>query len=387
MRRTLAISILACLAACGEAPATPPKVVFDTVGGVIHVRNSPVGQWGDRDAWVTRRTARIGAVEAPEEALFTNRVMTPSLGPDGYVYVLEYSNPRVAIFDREGEFVEQLGRRGRGPGEFLAPTGLTWDAYGRLWVADAWGPRYSVYDSDRTFLGTRERPVTVVRRQQHQMTTLADGSIVDESSDTPMLYFLAVDSASGMVDTIASVRRPEPPRELDSVFPGRESVLSEVLGNYMPSVEWAMSSNGTYWVGSTATLELLHLASPSDTLRIVRSSHRNADLDPGERDLILEAEREAGLDAGGLGAVKNLFAGLHMLDSGHLLVELVEAGASERSQFDVFDPEGRYLGVLELSFRVASGSVLTSRGDTIVGVEVDSMDVPFVVIDVIERPR
>ncbi len=67
---------------------------------VQHVRQA------DGDAWATRRTARIGALEAPDEALFTNRLMTASLGPDGYLYVLEYGNPRVAIFDRQGAFVE-----------------------------------------------------------------------------------------------------------------------------------------------------------------------------------------------------------------------------------------------------------------------------------------
>jgi len=387
MLRTIVASTLLSLAACSGPSSPAPAIVFDTIGSVVHVQNPGEGQWGPDDGWVARRSSRIGAVEVPEEALFTNSVMTAALGPDGLLYVLEYSNPRVAVFTRGGDFVEQLGRLGRGPGEFLAPTGLTWDRYDRLWVADAWGPRYSVFDVDRSFLGTRERPVRVVRRQQHQMTTLADGSIVDESADSPMLHFLGVDSASGAVDTLASVRRPERPAELASVFFGRNSALPEVLGNYMPSLEWAMTPDGSYWVGSTTSMKLVHLTSAEDTLRVVHTSHRFAELDADERQLIAEAEREAGLDEGGLGAVKNVLSGLHILDTGHVLAALPPADAAPGSEFDVFDPQGRYLGVIGLSFHVASGSVLTSRGDTIVGIEADSMDVPFVVVDVIERNR
>jgi hypothetical protein len=52
--------------------------------------------------------------------------------------------------------------------------------------------------------------------------------------------------------------------------------------------------------------------------------------------------------------------------------------------FEVFDPEGRYLGRVLLPFRLASVPVI--RGDVLVGVTENELEVPFVVRARIVKP-
>ena len=55
----------------------------------------------------------------------------------GDVYVADISNAIIVVFGRDGKFRGTVGRKGRGPGEFQAPTGIAIDNRNdRLWVRD-----------------------------------------------------------------------------------------------------------------------------------------------------------------------------------------------------------------------------------------------------------
>ncbi len=379
--------IVACaLLGCTDRSAPPVEAVIDTVQGVIRVANPADSRWSPDEHWELRETLRIGSVEARPGEFFTNVLMTPVLGQDGSIYVLEHSNPRVAVFDRTGTFVGQISRGGRGPGELSSPTGVMWDAYGRLWIADAWGAAYKIFSKDGQFLESRTRPVTVVSRRQHPLSLAPDGGIVDEASDGPMLYMLHVDSATGAVDTVARARRPDRPSALSARPSVRGSAISQVARSYLPSLQWAYAPNGSHWVTRTDSLRLLNIDENGDTLRIVETSHREASYTPDEENLISEAVSESGLSRDELGVSKEIVSGLHVLSDGHLLVQIAENEGSS-TVFDVFDPEGRYLGELDVGFRIAFNSLFTTTGDTLLAVTTDSLDVPYVVRSVIDRRR
>jgi DNA-binding beta-propeller fold protein YncE len=59
---------------------------------------------------------------------------------------------RVKVFDLDGTFLEQIGRRGTGDGEFNFPTFASLDAEGRLYVVDSINARIQVFGPDGTFL-------------------------------------------------------------------------------------------------------------------------------------------------------------------------------------------------------------------------------------------
>lgn len=63
----------------------------------------------------------------------------------GNLYVLDAPAQRVRVFDRGGAFLGELGRAGRGPGEFLAPVALAVDADDRLYVLDPMNQRLEVF--------------------------------------------------------------------------------------------------------------------------------------------------------------------------------------------------------------------------------------------------
>ena len=65
------------------------------------------------------------------------------------MYVSEYGNHRVSVFDTEGNFLRIsplcCGRKGSGKVEFNYPYGLTTDKNGNLYVCDSDNNRVVIY--------------------------------------------------------------------------------------------------------------------------------------------------------------------------------------------------------------------------------------------------
>jgi hypothetical protein len=72
---------------------------------------------------------------------------------NGDVYVSDgYGSARVVKYSRDGRYLLQWGKRGKGPGEFGLPHNLVIDAQGRVYVTDRDNQRIEVFDSNGKFL-------------------------------------------------------------------------------------------------------------------------------------------------------------------------------------------------------------------------------------------
>lgn len=74
---------------------------------------------------------------------------------NGDIYVAEGhggDNARIIVFDRNGKYLREFGKKGSGRGEFDQPHGLAFDANGRLFVADRSNNRIQILDKSGKFL-------------------------------------------------------------------------------------------------------------------------------------------------------------------------------------------------------------------------------------------
>ncbi len=69
----------------------------------------------------------------------------------GRIFVADSQAHNIKVFDRQGSLLETWGRRGEGPGEFNAPTYLTF-AGGHLYVTDTLNSRVQVFDGTGRFI-------------------------------------------------------------------------------------------------------------------------------------------------------------------------------------------------------------------------------------------
>lgn len=80
--------------------------------------------------------------------------------PEGNIFISDgYINSRIAKYDKNGDWVKQWGKPGKGPGEFDTPHNIAADAQGNIYVADRGNARIQVFDHEGTFL--REMKIDV----------------------------------------------------------------------------------------------------------------------------------------------------------------------------------------------------------------------------------
>ncbi len=79
------------------------------------------------------RVATIGEL-APRTPFLIGEVSGLALDDAGRVYVSDFQDPRVLVFGPDGRHLATVGRKGRGPGEFEAPTGPVIGPDGALYV-------------------------------------------------------------------------------------------------------------------------------------------------------------------------------------------------------------------------------------------------------------
>jgi peptidylamidoglycolate lyase len=73
--------------------------------------------------------------------------------PNGDFYVTDgYKNFRVVKFSRDGKYLLEWGKKGKGPGEFDIPHGLAIDSAGHIYVNDRSNSRIQVFDLQGKFL-------------------------------------------------------------------------------------------------------------------------------------------------------------------------------------------------------------------------------------------
>lgn len=67
---------------------------------------------------------------------------------DGTLLVSESAGDRIAVLDSNGFFKKYIGKKGRGTGEFVSPQCMALDSNGNLYVTDYGNSRVSVFDKD-----------------------------------------------------------------------------------------------------------------------------------------------------------------------------------------------------------------------------------------------
>jgi sugar lactone lactonase YvrE len=83
-----------------------------------------------------------------------NRPNAVTIATNGDIYVSDgYINSRVVQFSKEGKFIKIIGgTKGNGPGQLQLPHGVAIDSKGRLLVADSDNKRIAVFDKDGKFI-------------------------------------------------------------------------------------------------------------------------------------------------------------------------------------------------------------------------------------------
>jgi len=379
----------------------------DTIGDTVRVRTVAGSVWGDTARLVPEVT--IGGMEGPDEFVFGNPTVLEVMD-DGTILVLDNQAPAVRAYAPDGSYLRTLGRRGSGPGEYESPDGIGVLLDGRILVRDPPNGRITLFDRTGGFLGqwplaggfnSEDRQVTDVEGNSY-VTTILERGIGPWDWRFGLIRY---DPRGEIVDTVAA---PTWNYDFPQVTGRGENSMSVRPVPFSPDDAWAFSRLG-YMIGGLSTeyrIDLFRVGAP--VLRVQKGwtpvPVTSEEADEQRRRLTASFRRQYG-DWGWNGPAipdfKPPFKEILVSWEGDLWVVLSTPGVATMSEaeareeeaesgmpplryrepvaFDVFDPQGRYLGPVQvpLDFRVDPEPIM--RGDQVWAVTRDELDIPRVV--------
>jgi hypothetical protein len=365
---------------CGSDRQREPSVQIDTVQGIVMVRNSERGLWTQTHAWHVREEFRIGSADGGPEETFTGGMTGVNRASSGRIGVLDPTVNEIKIYEGSGSYVRTIGGSGGGPSKLSAPSAMAWDPAGQLWVANAFNGRYTVFDTSGNVVKTVPRPVHGQARFQAQLIFRSSSELLDEAvGPAGKVFLLKVDTLGSVVDTLLTIAQPD--RPLFRIPPGFDRTAVQ----YLPLLVWRIAPDGTVWMAESGQLRLIQTTITGDTIRIVETRHRERSLDGALREHLEREFRKVDVDLGRYRLVWPLVQSINVLDDGTVLVQIADEPGVPGHLLDVFDRDGRYLGPLDLGFRMTLRGAAATAGDTLLAVALGESDVPYVVRMTIER--
>jgi hypothetical protein len=272
---------------------------------------------------------------------------------------------------------------------------MAWGPNGNLWVPDPNNTRVSVFDSSGAFVTSHpmQGGFAISPWPGGVDTAGYFYNFVPDMSGEFRTLMIRYDSAMTPLDTLVPPRWQEPEQYFELVMENaRGRSVSRTSVPYTPGLDWQLTSAGDFWFVHTGPYELYRLTAAGDTVRKVTKPFEQVpvtgeDVDSAMARLESFIERGAKVDRSRIPGVKPAVRGFYVTGDGQLWVEPTTRDRADRGRlFEIFDPEGRYLGRLRLPFRVSYPPPVI-RGDMILAVTRDELEVPFVVRAKIVKPE
>jgi hypothetical protein len=171
-------------------PGMPARLVDDTGAAP-----APTGGGGGGGGGGGSAAAAPGAGTRSEAF---NRPTDIAFDRDGNVYIADGmgTNNRIAVFNRDGNWVRGWGQTGSGPGQFNKIRGVVTDAAGNIYVADSGNKRIQVFDGQGTLkseIGGIGSPQAICITGGSPQYLYSSNSNDPETMDNGEIYKIALD--------------------------------------------------------------------------------------------------------------------------------------------------------------------------------------------------
>lgn len=389
MRTVVVLSVT--LAACGGDSVPEWAGTIDTLpSGQVVVTNPATGVWGDTLPWQVVEEVRIGAEDGTgPEVLGRIQMLAEDRG--GRIWAFESADQQFKVFGPGGEFIRTVGRRGGGPGEMQQASGVGVLPDGRILVVDMQGGRISLFDTTGTFL--KGHPLS------SGFQIFPWPGLVDRAG---YLYHV-VPITGGRLFQTAMVRYDSMMTPLDTLRPPefesqdffelqRGGGFTRAGIPHSASLSWRLTADGDFWSVMTGSYEMARVTGSGDTLRTVTKPFVPVAVTAEEKDSAVArlkwfTDQGGRVDRGRIPDTKPAVQSFFVADDGHLWVNATRADTAQANRvFEIFDPEGRYLGRLHLPFALLTSPLPLIGADRIVAVTQDELGVPYLVRARIVKP-
>ena len=329
----LFLSAFIMLASCGTQK-TEWKGTIEKVNGVTVVKNPKEPMYGV-DVFSLEEELSIGEAEGREEYMFSQLI---DVGVDGEenIYILDFLEAHIKVFNKSGEYLSTIGRRGQGPGEIQRPMNIYITPGNEILINDR-GARYLHFI---TLGGRYIRSIYQGRLSRPKVDTQNNIVARQTIMNTNEVRFVLkkFDSELNALFTIFSYER---------------ELSSGVLNLFAPRCYWEISKDDTIIWGYADKYEFQIHDSDGRLIRKIIKVHNPVMITKEEKQEWTESRYgEQGVPPDLKVSWKphhNVFQFMNVDDEGRIFVQTYEKTTDGSDYYcDVFDSEGKYVAKIPL---------------------------------------
>ena len=325
------------LVSCGRRE-TVWHGAIQNMDGVTLVKN-PVVPIHERDAFRIEEEVSIGTQEGSGEFVFSE-VRDLAVDRERNIYVLDFKEPFIKVYDQSGKGLRTFGKRGQGPGEIQGPASLCLSPRGDLVVTDRGNRSLHIY----TPIGEHKRSLSLARWPSFSRPVVdaKDNIIARSATATPGRAW------------IFTLKKFDPGlHEMFDIFSYPMDITPDVFNVYPPDCFWRVGSDDCIIWGYSDKYEVLILDSDGTVIRRITRDYIPVEITDEEKNAWLQfAFGDRRIPANiqvNWPKHHNAFQFLMVDDEERIFVQTYEKPTGGKGNYcDVFDPEGRFIAKLAL---------------------------------------
>jgi hypothetical protein len=281
------------------------------------------------------------------------RIAALEVDDEGNLYVLDFRQCRIQVFNKDGDYLQTIGRKGEGPGEFQRPSRMYLSPDGKLYVIEF--RKIHLFDRE----GTYEKSI-IPETPILGMSIAEEGSILGRSytygDEGRSFDIILMDSEGKKVETITSF--PDPSVILTQAVSGG-AISMGGPPPYSPGLSFCSLSEGLAVYGYSSEYTLFVVNSSGEIIRRIEKEEERQPTSKQEEDEYVKDRLERSrARAGGIkwsegdlrklykfAEYKPFFSNIVKDDEGHLFLLKPKSvlNPEEDTYYDMFSLEGFYI--------------------------------------------
>ena len=367
-RHLSALAILSALISCtgAEARRLAQPVLDSLPGGIPRLTSPGPTSWEGESGWQVELVAETtGGPQTPGELIDPNSL---ALDEWGRAFVVDQKPSVIKVFDANGAYIRTIGGEGQGPGEFRV--GFVAVRNGHVVIQDPQTTRTSVWDTTGTFLRSWTSSccywsdIQVDRAGLVYIPSSIQTPAGGERRQATAYVRWTVDGT--VVDTLWV---PNPTSEvktwtLTANRGGTNTMTMMMPVPLTPRMVSGFNPEGGFLLGWSSEYQVAVAPHGSDTSGVFRRSWTVEPVTDERRNHEVEVQmaqmgegfEEAALRkafvASDIPATAPAFVALHVDQNGNRWIRLDPGMDSTRTRFDVFNPDGAFLGTVAVASKL-----------------------------------
>ena len=300
---------------------------IEEVDGVTFVKNPKEPMYGE-NVFNLEEELSVGEAEGREEYMFS-QVGSIAVDDKERVYVSDTKEFHIKIFEKDGNYLKSVGRKGQGPGEFERITSIQITPQKELLVFDSRSRRLSFFSLEGEFIKSKSiGEIQVLDLEMNSKGNIIASSVLLDPKTALAVTELRIYGSD--LKLISTISASEP---------------RDVFTPFLPFFVWSLTDNDNIIYGYNKTYEFQILDPHGETIKKIIKEY-----DPVR---ITEEERKKRLEnlspRNEVPHFHPAFRNFSFDDNGRIFVQTWEKPKDKEGYYyDVFDSEGKYLAKIAL---------------------------------------